>query len=74
MFSLYYALFIVILVISLFGLEGGTLVLIASVPGYCLSFSFCDNLKNTHHSVNKVNTVGELMLGFPLSSLMNAAW
>ena len=30
---------IVILVISHFGFEGGTLVLIASVPGRCLSFT-----------------------------------
>ena len=32
--------FIVILVISHFGFEGGTLVLIASVPGHCLPFTF----------------------------------
>ena len=38
MFSLYFD--IVILVISHFGFEGGTLVLIASVPGYCVSFTF----------------------------------
>ena len=31
---------IVILVISHFGFEGGTLVLIAPVPGHCLSFPF----------------------------------
>ena len=31
---------IVILVIYHFGFEGGTLVLIASVPGHCLSFTF----------------------------------
>ena len=29
-----------ILVISHFGFEGRTLVLIASVPGHCLSFAF----------------------------------
>ena len=34
MFSLY------ILLISHFGFEGGTLVLIALVPGNCLSFTF----------------------------------
>ena len=28
-----------LLVISHFGFEGGTLVLIASVPGHCLSFT-----------------------------------
>ena len=37
MFSLYFD--IVILVVSHFGFEGGTLVLIASVPGHCLSFT-----------------------------------
>ena len=30
----------VFLVISNFGFEGGTLFLIASVPGHCLSFTF----------------------------------
>ena len=30
----------VILVTSRFGFEGGTLVLIASVPGHCLLFTF----------------------------------
>ena len=38
MFSLYFD--IVILVISHFGFEGGTLVLIASVPGHWLSLTF----------------------------------
>ena len=42
-FSLPYVLFvfklIVIVVISHFGFEGGTLVLIVSVPGHCLSFT-----------------------------------
>ena len=38
MYSLYFD--IVILVISHFGFEGGTLVLIVSVPGHCLSFTF----------------------------------
>ena len=33
-------LVMVILVISYFGFEGGTLVLIASVLGHCLSFTF----------------------------------
>ena len=33
-------LLIVILVISHFGFEGGTLVLIALVPDHCLSFTF----------------------------------
>ena len=37
-FSLYFD--IVILGISHFDFEGGTLVLIASVPGHCLSFAF----------------------------------
>ena len=37
MFSLYFD--IVIVVISHFGFEGGTLVLIASVPGHCLSIN-----------------------------------
>ena len=32
---------IVNLVISHFGFEGGTLVLIASVPGHCSFFTFC---------------------------------
>ena len=32
-------IFTVFLVISHFGFEGGTLVLIASVPGHCLSFT-----------------------------------
>ena len=31
---------VVILVIFLFGFEDGTLVLIASVPGHCLSLTF----------------------------------
>ena len=31
---------IVNLIISHFGFDGGTLVLIASVPGHCLSFTF----------------------------------
>ena len=39
---LYFDLFI--LVISHFGFEGGTLVLIASVPCNCLSFTFDRNL------------------------------
>ena len=33
-------LVIVILVISHFGFEGGTLVLIAAVPGHCFSFTY----------------------------------
>ena len=37
MVSLYY---IVILVASHFGLEGGTFVQIAQVPGHCLLFTF----------------------------------
>ena len=37
MFSLYFDFF---LVISHFGFVGGTLVLIAPVPGHCLSFTF----------------------------------
>ena len=37
MFSLYFD--ILILVISHFGFEGGALVLIASVPRHCLSFT-----------------------------------
>ena len=40
MFSLYLALLIVILVISHFGFEGGTLVLIAPVPSNGLTFTF----------------------------------
>ena len=43
MFSLYFD--IVILVISHFDFEGGTLVLIASVPGHCLSLTFYNSLK-----------------------------
>ena len=39
MFSFWY-FNIVILVISHFGFEGGTLVLISSVPGHSLSFTF----------------------------------
>ena len=31
---------VLILVVSHFSFEGGTLVLIASVPGHCLSFTF----------------------------------
>ena len=38
MFSLFFLL-IVILVISHFSFEGGTLVLIASVPSHCLFFT-----------------------------------
>ena len=38
MFSLYFD--IVILVISHFGFEGRTLILIASVPGHCLFSTF----------------------------------
>ena len=38
MFSLYIVCIFVILVVSHFGFEGGTLVLIASVPDYCLPF------------------------------------
>ena len=38
MFSLYFD--IVILVISHFGFEGETLVLIAAVSGHCFSFTF----------------------------------
>ena len=44
-FGLPYVLFvfrlIVILVISHFDFNGGSLVLIVSVPGYCLPFAFC---------------------------------
>ena len=40
MYSLCYDLLYVILVISNFGFEGGTLVLIASVHSHCLSFTF----------------------------------
>ena len=29
------------LVVSHFGFEGGTIVLIAPIPGHCLSFTFC---------------------------------
>ena len=36
----YFDLLKIISVISHFGFEGGTLVLIASVPGHCLSFTF----------------------------------
>ena len=42
MFSLYFD--IVILVISHFGFEGRTLVLIASVPDHWLSFTFSMNV------------------------------
>ena len=42
-FVLFVLLLIVILVISHFGFEGGTLVLIASVPGHCLSFTLYIN-------------------------------
>ena len=45
--SVYRMFFIVILVTSHFGFEGGTLVLIAPVPGHCLSFTFKDLF---HHS------------------------
>ena len=38
--SLCFFYFFVFLVISHLGFEGGTLVLIASVPGRCLSFTF----------------------------------
>ena len=47
MFSLYlfffffFFFFFVILVTSHFCFEGGTLVLIAPVPGHCLPFTFC---------------------------------
>ena len=53
-------LLIVILDISNFGFEGGTLVLIASVPGHCLSFTF---YKNMHFKTLKQcgNHSGELM-------------
>ena len=43
LFGLPYVVFVfllfVVLVISHFGFEGGTLVLIASVPGHCLPFT-----------------------------------
>ena len=39
-YVLFVFLLIVIVVISHFGFEGGTLVLIASVPGHCLTFTF----------------------------------
>ena len=38
MFFLYYCF--VVYVISNFGFEGGTVVLISSVPGHCLLFTF----------------------------------
>ena len=41
MYVLFVFRLIVILVISNFGFEGGTLVLITSVPGHCLSFTLC---------------------------------
>ena len=41
MFSLYFDLMLfVILVISHFGFEGRTLIMIASVSGHCLPFTF----------------------------------
>ena len=43
MFSFYFDFNIVFLFISHFGFEGGTLVLIASVSGYCLSFTSYTN-------------------------------
>ena len=46
MLSLYFD--IVILVIFHFGFEGGTLVLIALVPGHCLYFTFCQINKTAH--------------------------
>ena len=47
MFSFVFWL-IVILIISHIGFEGGTLVLIASVPVHCLSFTFCRYLCPLH--------------------------
>ena len=41
-------LVLVIQVITHFGFEGGTLVLIASVPSNCLSFTFCDQMSVKH--------------------------
>ena len=43
-FSLYYDRLFVILLISNFGFESGTLVLIASVPDHCLPFTFDGSL------------------------------
>ena len=49
MFAFYFDFNIVILVIFHFGFEGRTLVLIASVPGHCLSFHFsCDEAYTRH--------------------------
>ena len=47
-FSLYFD--IEISVISHFGFEGGTLVLIASVSGHCLSFTFNSSFEGDGHS------------------------
>ena len=33
--------YLIIVIISHYGFKGGTLVLIASVPGHCLSFTVC---------------------------------
>ena len=55
MFSLYFD-FIVILVVSRFGFGGGTLVLIASVPGRCLSFCILSNFTRVQ-SKGSVETV-----------------
>ena len=43
MFSLYFDF--VILEMSHFGFDGGTLVLIASLPCHCLSFTFDGNIQ-----------------------------
>ena len=51
-----YVLFVlclfVILVISHFGFDGGTLVLIASVPGHCLPFSLYHEAAILRHLCN----------------------
>ena len=58
MFSLYFDLKkIVFLVISHIGFEGGTLVLIASVPGHCLLFTFESTVKPCVHYRQKVNEI-----------------
>ena len=43
---------IVMLVISHFGFEGGTLVLNASVPGHCLSFTFYHEQQHQYTHTN----------------------
>ena len=41
----------VILVVSYFGFEGGTLILIAPVPDHCLHYTFLRNLPNDHSCI-----------------------